>query len=36
MTPPMILGNMRANSVRKLGVILDPARDARLGGTVRR
>ena len=35
-TSPMILGNMRANGVRKLGVILDPARDARQGGTVRR
>jgi hypothetical protein len=34
--PPMTLGNMRAYGVRKLGVILDPARDAQQGGTVRR
>ena len=36
MTSPMTLGNMRANGVRKLGVTLDPARDARQGGTVQR
>ncbi len=32
----MTLANMRANGVRKLGIIHDPARDARQGGTVQR
>jgi hypothetical protein len=30
------LGNMRANGVRTLGIILDPVRDARQGETVQR
>jgi hypothetical protein len=32
----MTLGNMRANGVRTLGVTLDPAQDAKQGGTAQR